>query len=59
MSSNLAAYLSVGLTPRKDSMDVAHTFSISRSKDEFFLEKHPKLAARKSDKESWGFEKRG
>jgi len=36
--------LSVGLEPRRDVLDVAHTFSISRSKDGFFLEKHPKLA---------------
>lgn len=36
--------LSVGLEPRRDALDVAHTFSISRSKDGFFLEKHPKLA---------------
>ncbi len=36
--------LSVGLEPRKDAQQVAHTFKISRSKDGFFLEKHPKLA---------------
>ena len=36
--------LSTGLIPRKDALDVAHTFSISRSQDGFFLEKHPKLA---------------
>ncbi|MGA2461586.1 MAG: CoB--CoM heterodisulfide reductase iron-sulfur subunit A family protein [Candidatus Bathyarchaeia archaeon] len=36
--------LSLGLEPRKDAVQVAHTFSISRSKDGFFLEKHPKLA---------------
>ena len=36
--------LSSGLVPRKDAIDVAHTFSISRSQDGFFLEKHPKLA---------------
>jgi len=36
--------LSVGLEPRKDIVEVARTFSISRSKDGFFLEKHPKLA---------------
>ena len=36
--------LSVGLEPRKDAVEVAHTFSISRSRDGFFLEKHPKLA---------------
>jgi len=36
--------LSVGLEPRSDAAEVAHTFSISRSRDGFFLEKHPKLA---------------
>jgi len=36
--------LSSGLVPRKDAIDVAHIFSISRSHDGFFLEKHPKLA---------------
>jgi heterodisulfide reductase subunit A len=36
--------LSVGLEPRKDAVQLAHTFRISRSKDGFFLEKHPKLA---------------
>jgi heterodisulfide reductase subunit A len=36
--------LSLGLEPRKDVVQVAHTFSIGRSKDGFFLEKHPKLA---------------
>ena len=36
--------LSVGLEPRRDVVEVAHTFSISRSHDGFFLEKHPKLA---------------
>jgi heterodisulfide reductase subunit A len=36
--------LSVGLEPRRDVVEVAHTFSISRSRDGFFLEKHPKLA---------------
>ena len=36
--------LSVGLEPRRDAVDVAHKFSISRSEDGFFLEKHPKLA---------------
>lgn len=36
--------LSVGLTPQKDTIEVARTFSISQSKDGFFLEKHPKLA---------------
>lgn len=36
--------LSVGLEPRKDAAQIAHTFRTSRSKDGFFLEKHPKLA---------------
>lgn len=36
--------LSVGLEPRRDVVNVGHIFSISRSKDGFFLEKHPKLA---------------
>jgi heterodisulfide reductase subunit A len=36
--------LSVGLEPRRDVVEMAHTFSISRSRDGFFLEKHPKLA---------------
>ena len=36
--------LSVGLTPQKNTIEVARIFSISRSKDGFFLEKHPKLA---------------
>jgi heterodisulfide reductase subunit A len=36
--------LSVGLEPRKDAADLARTFSISRSQDGFFLERHPKLA---------------
>jgi heterodisulfide reductase subunit A len=36
--------LSVGLEPRRDTTQVAHTFRIGRSKDGFFLEKHPKLA---------------
>jgi heterodisulfide reductase subunit A len=36
--------LSTGLVPRKNAIEVAHTFSISRSHDGFFLEKHPKLA---------------
>jgi heterodisulfide reductase subunit A len=35
--------LSTALEPRKDSDKVAHLFSISRSADGFFLEKHPKL----------------
>lgn len=38
------AILSVALEPAKDSTEIAHTFKISRSKDGFFLEKHPKLA---------------
>jgi heterodisulfide reductase subunit A len=36
--------LSVGLEPRRDATEVAHTFRIGRSRDGFFLEKHPKLA---------------
>jgi len=36
--------LSMGLEPRRDATQVAHTFRIGRSKDGFFLEKHPKLA---------------
>jgi heterodisulfide reductase subunit A len=36
--------LSVGFEPRRDANTVARIFSISRSKDGFFLEKHPKLA---------------
>jgi heterodisulfide reductase subunit A len=36
--------LSVGLEPRKDAADLARIFSISRSQDGFFLERHPKLA---------------
>jgi len=36
--------LSVGLEPRKDAAELANIFRISRSKDGFFLEKHPKLA---------------
>jgi heterodisulfide reductase subunit A len=35
--------LSTGLEPRSDAEEVARTFSISRSADGFFLEKHPKL----------------
>lgn len=38
------AILSVGLEPRKDAVQLTHIFRISRSKDGFFLEKHPKLA---------------
>jgi heterodisulfide reductase subunit A len=36
--------LSVGLEPRKDTAQLAQIFRVSRSKDGFFLEKHPKLA---------------
>jgi len=36
--------LSTALQPRADSEEVARLFSISRSADGFFLEKHPKLA---------------
>lgn len=36
--------LGAGLEPRRDASEVAKLFSISRSKDGFFLEKHPKLA---------------
>lgn len=35
--------LSTALEPRADAGEVARKFSISRSKDGFFLEKHPKL----------------
>jgi heterodisulfide reductase subunit A len=35
--------LSTALEPRKDAEDVARMFSVSRSADGFFLEKHPKL----------------
>jgi len=35
--------LSTALEPRKDAEDVGRMFSISRSADGFFLEKHPKL----------------
>jgi heterodisulfide reductase subunit A2 len=35
--------LSTALEPRSDAAEVARKFSISRSKDGFFLEKHPKL----------------
>ncbi len=35
--------LSTALEPRADVSEVARQFSISRSKDGFFLEKHPKL----------------
>ncbi|MCL5256204.1 MAG: CoB--CoM heterodisulfide reductase iron-sulfur subunit A family protein, partial [Chloroflexi bacterium] len=36
--------LSAGLRPAQDAADVARTFSISRSQDGFFMERHPKLA---------------
>jgi heterodisulfide reductase subunit A len=36
--------LGVGMEPRADAGDVASLFGISRSKDGFLLEKHPKLA---------------
>ena len=36
--------LSVGFEPRKDTTELGRIFSISRSKDGFFLERHPKLA---------------
>jgi len=36
--------LSVALEPRIDAADLARIFSISRSRDGFFLERHPKLA---------------
>jgi len=36
--------LSTALQPRADAEDVARLFSVSRSADGFFLEKHPKLA---------------
>jgi heterodisulfide reductase subunit A len=35
--------LATGLEPQPDALDVARTFHISRSKDGFFLEGHPKL----------------
>ncbi len=35
--------MSCALEPRADAEKVAHTFSISRKADGFFLEKHPKL----------------
>ena len=35
--------LTTAVEPRKDAGEVARMFSISRSKDGFFLEKHPKL----------------
>lgn len=36
--------LATGLEPQKDAGQVAAQFGISRSKDGFFLERHPKLA---------------
>jgi heterodisulfide reductase subunit A len=36
--------LSTGFEPQKDTGTVAATFGISRSRDGFFLERHPKLA---------------
>lgn len=36
--------LATGLVPRKDAAEVGRLFSVSRSKDGFFLEQHPKLA---------------
>jgi heterodisulfide reductase subunit A len=36
--------LSTGLEPRRDAVEVARTFGLSRSADGFFLEKHLKLA---------------
>ena len=36
--------LSAGIGPGKDADEVARTFSIGCSPDDFFLEKHPKLA---------------
>ncbi len=36
--------LSTGLRPARDAAEVARVFSISRGKDGFFLERHPKLA---------------
>jgi len=36
--------LSVGLEPRRDAEQISRIFRIGRSKDGFFLEKHPKLA---------------
>jgi len=35
--------LSIALEPRSDAEEVARLFSLSRSADGFFLEKHPKL----------------
>jgi len=36
--------LSTGFEPQPDAGNVASTFGVSRSRDGFFLEKHPKLA---------------
>jgi len=36
--------LATGFEPQDDTADVAKTFGISRSRDGFFLERHPKLA---------------
>jgi heterodisulfide reductase subunit A len=36
--------LAAALEPRSDAAEVARLFSINRSKDGFFLERHPKLA---------------
>jgi len=36
--------LATGLEPKKDAVQVAQTFKISRSAEGFFMEKHPKLA---------------
>ncbi len=36
--------LSTGLEPRQDAGEVARVFAIARSRDGFFLERHPKLA---------------
>ena len=36
--------LSTGFEPREDIAKVANTFGVSRSRDGFFLERHPKLA---------------
>jgi heterodisulfide reductase subunit A len=36
--------LATGFEPREDSAHVANLFGISRSKDGFFMERHPKLA---------------
>jgi heterodisulfide reductase subunit A len=36
--------LSVGLEPRSDAADLSRIFNISRGREGFFLERHPKLA---------------